>query len=308
MDRRAARPPAARVEKLPLFALAAASSVITLVVQQRGGATTNLDALPAATGLANALVAYMQYLAKLVWPTNMAIFYRYREALPWWWIACALVAMVALSVFAWRARRDRAYLTTGWFWFAGTLVPVIGLIQVGRQAMADRYTYVPYVGLFIAIAWAGHWALSRLRLPASVAVAIAVADVAGSAALTASQVRVWQSHETVWKHAAAVTSGNYIAVNELGMLLAAEKRHAEALQYFETAVREKPGFPEARNNLGLTYGELGRPPGCARAIRARGPVETGLSRGRAQLWQCPDAGRTTLRSRGALPEGDRSAA
>jgi tetratricopeptide (TPR) repeat protein len=246
------------VEKLPLFVLAAASSVITLVVQQRGGATTDLDTLPAATRLANALVAYMQYLGKLVWPTNMAIFYPYREAIPWWWIACALVAMVALSVFAWRARNDRAYLTTGWFWFAGALVPVIGLIQVGQQAMADRYTYVPYVGLFIAIAWAGHWALSRLRLPPSVAVGIALADVAGSAVLTASQVRVWQSHETIWKHAAAVTSGNYIAANELGMLLAAENRHADALQYFETAARDNPSFPEARNNLGLTYVQLGR--------------------------------------------------
>jgi Tfp pilus assembly protein PilF len=247
------------VEKLPLFALAAASSVMTVVVQQRGGATTDLDTLPAATRVANALVAYTQYLGKLVWPTNMAIFYPYREDLPWWWIATAFVAVVALSAFAWRARHDRAYFTTGWFWFAGTLVPVIGLIQVGRQAMADRYTYVPYVGLFIAIAWAGHWALSRLRLPASVPVAIAVAVVGGCAALTASQVRVWQTHETIWKHAAAVTTGNYIAANELGMLLAAGNRHADALRYFETAARDKPGFAEARNNLGLTYVQLGRP-------------------------------------------------
>jgi Flp pilus assembly protein TadD len=246
------------VEKLPLFALAAASSVITIVVQQRGGATTDLDTLPAATRFANALVAYMQYLGKLVWPVKMAIFYPYREDLPWWWIAGALVAMVAVSFFAWRARRDRAYLTTGWFWFAGTLVPVIGLIQVGRQGMADRYTYVPYVGLFIAIAWGGYWLLSQLRLPAYVAVAIAAAEVAGAAALTVSQVRVWQSHETIWKHAAAVTTGNYVAVNELGMLLAAESRHAEALKYFETAAHDKPAFAEARNNLGLTYVQLGR--------------------------------------------------
>ena len=246
------------MEKLPLFALAAASSVITMIVQQRGGATTDLETLPAATRAANALVAYMQYLGKLVWPTNMAIFYPYRESFPWWWIATALVVMIVLSVFAWRARHDRAYLTTGWFWFAGTLVPVIGLIQVGRQAMADRYTYVPYVGLFIAIAWGGHWILSRLRLPAYVPAAIAMAAVLGAAALTASQVRVWQSHETIWKHAAAVTTGNYIAANELGMLLAAESRHSDALQYFERAARDKPGFAEARNNLGLTYVQLGR--------------------------------------------------
>jgi hypothetical protein len=119
-------------------------------------------------------------------------------------------------VFASRARRDSAYLTTGWFWFAGTLVPVIGLIQVGRQGMADRYTYVPYVGLFIAIAWGGHWLLSRLRLPTYVPAAIAAASVAGAAAIAVPQVRVWQSHETVWKHAAAVTTGNYVATNELG--------------------------------------------------------------------------------------------
>ena len=246
------------VEKLPLFALAAASSVITIVVQQRGGATTDLDTLPAATRAANALAAYTQYLGKLVWPTNMAIFYPYRETFPWWWIATALVAMIGLSAFAWRARHDRAYFTTGWFWFAGTLVPVIGFIQVGRQAMADRYTYVPYVGLFIAIVWAGHWALSKLRAPVYLPVALAVAGIAGATALTASQVRVWQSHETVWKHAAAVTTGNYIAANELGMLLAAENRHKEALQWFERAARDKPAFAEARNNLGLTYVQLGR--------------------------------------------------
>jgi Flp pilus assembly protein TadD len=246
------------VEKLPLFALAAASSVITIVAQQRGGATTDLDTLPAATRIANALVACAQYVFKLVWPTNMAIFYPYREDLPLWWAAGALVAIAAASVFAWRARRDSAYLTTGWFWFAGTLVPVIGLIQVGRQGMADRYTYVPYVGLFIAIAWGGHWLLSRLRLPTYVPAAIAAASVAGAAAITVPQVRVWQSHETVWKHAAAVTTGNYVATNELGMLLAAENRHVEALKYFEAATHDKPGFAEARNNLGLTYVQLGR--------------------------------------------------
>lgn len=246
------------VEKLPLFALVALSCVITLIVQQRGGATTDLEALPAATRLANALAAYMLYLGKLLWPVNMAIFYPYREDLPWWWIAGGLIVVGGLSILAWRARHNRAYFTTGWFWFAGTLVPVIGLIQVGRQAMADRYTYVPYVGLFIAIAWGGSWLLSRLRLPASVVAGTAVAIVAGAATVTSFQVRVWQSHEAVWKHAAAVTTGNYIADNELGMLLAAENRHVDALQYFETATREKPGFAEARNNLGLTYVQLGR--------------------------------------------------
>ena len=216
--------------------------------------------------------------------------------------------MVALSVFAWRARHDRAYLTTGWFWFAGTLVPVIGLIQVGRQAMADRYTYVPYVGLFIAIAWAGHWALSRLRLPASVAVAIAVADVAGSAALTASQVRVWQSHETVWKHAAAVTSGNYMAVNELGMLLAAENRHAEALQYFETAARDGPGFAEARNNLGLTYVQLGRLQDALAQYELAVRLKPAFPEAERNYGNALMMAGQTRRRRSALPEGDQSAA
>jgi Flp pilus assembly protein TadD len=246
------------VEKLPLFALAASSSIITVIAQQRGGATTDLETLPAATRVASALVAYMQYIGKLVWPTNMAVFYPYRDMLPWWGVAGALVAMTVLSVFAYRARHARPYLTTGWFWFAGTLVPVIGLVQVGQQAMADRYTYVPYVGLFIAIAWAGHSLFTRLRVDGRVVVAIALAAVAGAATLTASQVRVWHSHETIWRHAAAVTSGNYIAMNELGMLLAAEGRHTDALQYFESAARDKPGFAEARNNLGLTYVQLGR--------------------------------------------------
>ena len=246
------------LEKLPLFALAVASSIVTLVVQQRGGAMTTLDLLPLTTRVANAAVAYARYLGKLFWPADMAIFYPYREDLPTWWALASLAILLALSVVAYRARRDRPYVTTGWFWFAGTFVPVIGLIQVGTQAIADRYTYVPYIGAFIALVWAGAAFTSKLRVPAAAAGAVAAVAIAACAVLTVAQVSVWQSNATVWRHAVAVTTGNYVALNEVGMLVAAEGRHIDALQYFEQSSRAKPEFAEVRNNLGLTYIQIGR--------------------------------------------------
>ena len=248
------------IEKLPLFALAAASSIVTVLVQDRGGAMTGLDLLPLGTRVTNALIAYARYLGKLVWPTDMAVFYPYREDLPVWWAIASFALLAAITFVAYRVRRTRPYLTTGWFWFAGTLVPVIGIIQVGTQAIADRYTYVPYIGLFIAVAWAATESVARLRWHAWVAGAAAAGIIGVCSILTVFQVRTWQSNSTVWRHAAAVTTGNYVALNEIGMLLAAEDRHNEALEYFLESARHKPEYAEVKNNLGLTYVRLGRLP------------------------------------------------
>jgi Flp pilus assembly protein TadD len=240
--------------------LAAASSFVTFLAQREGGAVTGLNLLPLSTRIANAAVAYIRYLGKLVWPTDMAIFYPYHEDLAGWLVIASLVALLVLTVAAYRARRTRPYFTLGWFWFFGTLVPVIGIVQVGTQAIADRYTYVPYIGLFVAIAWGSAELLSRMRVPAIAGAAAATVIVGGLSAITAAQVQVWQSNASLWRHAMAVTTGNYLALNEVGMTLAAENRHPEALEYFQQSSQNKPEYAEVRNNLGLTYVQLGRLP------------------------------------------------
>jgi len=246
------------LEKLPLFALAAASSVITFLVQQQGGAVTGFGLLPISKRIANALVAYLRYLGKTFWPADMAIFYPYSEALPGWWVAGSAVLLIALSFLAVRAVRRSPHLFVGWFWYVVTLVPVIGIVQVGTQAIADRYTYVPLVGIFMAIAWsaaaiAPSSAARRWALPA-----VATLVVLALATVAYAQVQVWQNNFTVWTHARAVTQDNYIAENELGVILVNKGQFDEALPYFERASAMKAEYVEARFNRGLAYLRRGR--------------------------------------------------
>lgn len=245
-------------EKLPLFALAAASSVVTFLVQQRGGAMTGLDLLPLSTRVANAVVAYVRYLGKTAWPVDLTLFYPYSETLPGWWIGGAIVALIVMSAIAVAAVRRAPYLFTGWFWYLGTLVPVIGLIQVGTQAIADRYTYVPLIGVFMAIAWGAvdltaRWPARRWALPAVAGVLVVLCAVTARA-----QVTVWQNNWTVWTHALDATRGNYIAHSAVGVMLAEQGKHDEALSHFEESLRIKPEYAPAHNNLGLQYSRQGR--------------------------------------------------
>jgi protein O-mannosyl-transferase len=245
------------VEKAPLFALAVASSVVTFLVQRQGGAVTGLGLLPLDTRLENAVVAYARYVLALVWPADMAIFYPYSESLPTTWVAGSVVGLALASLLALAVLKRRPYVPVGWFWFLGTLVPVIGIVQVGTQAIADRYTYVPYVGLFIVVAWGVGDLVTRPIARRLLAVA-AVAVVVAYAIVARAQVDVWRTNWTVWSHALEVTSGNYIAHNELGVMLVEQDKHDEALPHFEAASRVKPEYVEARNNLGLAYSRRGR--------------------------------------------------
>ena len=246
-------------EKVPLIALAVASSVITVLVQRQGGAMTGLGLLPLSTRLENAAVAYGRYVGKLFWPTNMAVFYPYSEHLPLWLVLSCAAGLVLATFLAWRSLKRGSPIGMGWFWFAITLVPVIGVVQVGTQAIADRYTYVPYVGLFIAIAWgvpalvSAPFVSKRVVMPA-----VAVALVTACALLARAQTGVWQSNASLWSHALAVTSDNYIAMNEVGMALGRQGRYDEALAHFEASSRAKPEYVEVRNNLGIEYMRRGR--------------------------------------------------
>ena len=192
------------LEKLPLLALSAASAVITVIAQSRGGAVMPLDVIPFGTRLANAVVAYATYLWKAIWPVDLAMFYPYNTSLGATPVAMAAAILVAITALAWRHRRQDPAPLIGWLWYLGTLVPVIGLVQVGRQAMADRYTYVPFIGLFIAIAWAGP-RLRRSTASRLVTAGAAGAIVVACIAVTRAQVQHWQNNTTFWTRAIAVT-------------------------------------------------------------------------------------------------------
>jgi Flp pilus assembly protein TadD len=276
----------------PLFALAAASSVVTLVVQRAGGAVSTLDVVPVATRFANALVATAAYLGKLVWPVDLAVFYPYPRAISPAAVAVAAALVAGLSVVAVRTARRRPYVLVGWLWYLLTLVPVVGLVQVGTQAMADRYTYVPLIGVLIALFWLVAESGPRARLALPAATAVVTLALVGA---TRAQVRHWESSLTLWQHTVEVTSDNYRARNSLaaalgnagrpadalvhltealrlapdaseafhihhntGRALADLGRFAEAITHYRDALRLKPDYPEAHNNLGMALAREGQ--------------------------------------------------
>jgi tetratricopeptide (TPR) repeat protein len=258
---RAQEPSARRrliLEKLPLLGLAVASSVVTFVVQRQAGAVKALDALPLDRRLANAVVAYVAYVGETLWPARLAAIYPYPASLPGWWVAGATLVLIGASVWAIRAAPRHPYLCVGWLWYLGTLVPVIGLVQVGSQPMADRYTYIPLVGLFILIAWGipdllSGWPHLRPALGAAAALAIFACTI-----VARRQVEHWSSSVEVWQHALAVTRENYRAENNLAHALAKLGRTGEAIPHYAEALRIKPDFAEAHNNLGAALADRGR--------------------------------------------------
>ena len=245
-------------EKLPLFALAVAVSVVTVLFQQGCRAVTDLDTLPLGLRLQNAPVSYVAYVAKTLWPTRLAAFYPYPRSFPAWQVAGAVGLLAGVSLLAWALRR-RGYVLVGWLWFLGTLVPVIGLVHAGEQALADRFTYIPLIGLFLVVAWGApdvlrRWPRRRLVLPIGATLVIAACMVAAR-----TQVGYWRNEATVWAHALDVTAGNDLAHNNFGMMLMMEGRIDEAHEHFTEAVRIRPDTAVAHVNLGWVLATQGHP-------------------------------------------------
>jgi protein O-mannosyl-transferase len=229
-------------EKLPLFVLSAASAAITLKAQRTGGAMSGpLNTYPFLLRLENAIVSYARYIGKAIWPSRLALLYSH-SSFAGWQVAAAFLLLAAITCMVIAARRRR-YLVVGWLWFLGTLVPMIGLVQVGSQAMADRYAYLPFVGLFIMFCcgvsdWAQQWKLSPawLAIP-SVAVLLALAVV------THRQIGYWSNNVALWAHTVQVTSGNWIAEDNLGAALMDEKKMDDAIVHFRSAEAIYPNDP-----------------------------------------------------------------
>lgn len=236
-------------EKVPLFLLSAYGCIIAYLGQKSIGAVQTLNDFPLGYRLANALVSYVSYIEKTLWPKGLAVFYPYPQSIPLWKTAAALVVLVLITCLVLTAARKCPYVLVGWLWFLGTLVPVIGLVQVGMQAMADRYAYLPMIGLFIVIVWGVQDLLSRWRY-GSIAT-VAVLGVFGLRLMVAAhhQVGYWANSISLFEHALSVTSGNYLAHNNLGAALLERGRIEAAATQFQRALTIEPGLSEASRNL-----------------------------------------------------------
>ena len=246
------------IEKLPFFALSTGSCIVTFAVQKNGGAMPVLGDLPLYARVLNALASYALYLRKTIWPADLAVYYTFSfSKLPELAVE-SLVVLAGISILVFINLRKRPWLAVGWLWYLGTLVPVIGIVQVGMQSMADRYTYIPLIGIFTGITWGVAdltmaWPRRKIALAAA---ALMVVGVCGG--LASFQARQWKNSETLFRHALAVTTDNMIAHNSLGGILEAQGKIEEAAIHYAEAVRIQPTYWVARCNLGLSLVQRGK--------------------------------------------------
>jgi protein O-mannosyl-transferase len=247
-------------EKVPLFAFSAVSSVITFYCQQKGGTMVLFYAVPLDARVGNALVSYVVYLGKMIWPQNLAVFYPHPVVQPVWHVLGAALVLVAITILAIRGAKRFPWCAVGWLWFLGTLVPVIGLVQVGMQAMADRYTYIPFIGLFIVVAWGIPEFLKTWRLPRAAGATSAVAVLVALMFATLVQLQYWRNSITLFSHTIAVTTDNAMAYMNLGTAWFTKGNFEEAIAYYRKAIRIHPDYGDAYNNMATVFflrGEIG---------------------------------------------------
>lgn len=253
--KRETRWPSLVLEKTPLLALSTASSVLTFLAQASKGSVGGLDRLALGPRFANALTGYATYIWKMLWPENLAVLYPFpREGLPIWKPVASALLLIAISVLVYSLRRKRPYLAVGWLWFLGTLVPVIGLVQVGTQSMADRYTYLPLIGLFMAIVWT----VPTLFKGRDIAPTLGIMAILAFTATTWVQVGYWRDNMSLYNHTLKCTRGNYVIENSLGLALARQGNIDEGIAHVRTSLKICPEYPEAHNNLGIFLGSQGK--------------------------------------------------
>lgn len=252
-------------EKVPFFLLAVASGLMTLVAQRGLGA---IMGLPLAVRVGNAVLSCLNYIGKAIWPANLAVPYPYPRLLALGFILVTALVLGMLSAGVFRQGRLRPYLVTGWFWYLVTLAPVIGLIQAGEQAMADRYTYLPLIGLFIMVAWGAEEMTRGWRFRTQALGAAGIVILIALLAATRVQLAYWKSSETLFSHTIEVTQGNPVAHFNLGFALGEQSRYSEAAAQYSKAVELRPRFADAENNWGLALMSLGKPEEATEHYRA----------------------------------------
>ena len=256
------------LEKVPLVAMSAFASWMTLWAQSASGALPAFDRLPLSNRLANAVLSVAGYLGKAVWPSSLAVFYPHPDgAYEVWRLALSSVVLVAATVLAVRERVRRPYLLTGWFWYLGTLVPVLGIVQSGSQAMADRWTYVPLLGVFVAVAWGVPDLFRPSRWKDPLLAGLAAVVLLSLAAAAWVQAANWRNSVTLFSHTVAVTRDNWLAQMNLGVALGEEGRTEEEIGHYREAVRIRPAYPEALYNLGAALAQKGDLDGAIESYR-----------------------------------------
>ena len=271
-------------EKLPFFGLAAAVSLVTYIAQRQGHAIQSFGSLPAGLRIANALVTYIVYIARMFWPAKLAVFYPYSHQLPAWRAVAAGIALAGITFLALRRFRPYPYLAVGWFWYLGTLVPVIGLVQVGGQSSADRYTYLPTVGLAIMLSWGTADLLKRYPRARTVVVVSAVAACSACVVVTSIQLRYWADTESLFRHAVSVTTDNYIAHNNLADYYLSKLRNDEARSHVIEALRVQPNYAEAHVNLATILRRAGQTDEAEKEYRVALSSSTAQYRGAFRVW------------------------
>ena len=246
------------IEKVPFLLLSAASSVVTYIAQSTGGAVSSFEAIPLKTRIANAFVSTWQYLEKTFWPQNLAVFYPHPGShLPLWEVVLAGLFLLAVSVLVLFQARRRPFLLTGWLWFLGMLVPVLGILQVGGQALADRYTYLPSIGIFIMIAWIPQslpWRVFHREFLLASGFTVILLSLSS---ITWLQIGYWKDTETLFQRTAAVTVNNYLAHCLMGDALASQNQLTRAVTEYEKALAIFPRYAEAHHQLGMVLAKQG---------------------------------------------------
>lgn len=250
-------------EKIPFFVCSILSVLITLYAQGNSGAIASLAKTSLLHRIENSVFAYVKYIGKLLWPRDLAIYYPFPLSIPLWNVIVSLLFLLMLSVAAIRLARSRPYFTVGWFWFLITLLPVIGLIQVGEQSMADRYSYIPATGVFILLAWGVPSLIHDVRYRQRIAALFFGTAVIASAIATWNQLRYWRDDISMYQHSLKVTSGSTLLYNNLGLAYATKNDLDAAIREYIKALRLNPDYADAHNNMGV-------------ALHARGELDAAI--------------------------------
>jgi Flp pilus assembly protein TadD len=289
------------IEKLPFLALSAASCVITIVAARAGGATRSLESLPVSSRVLNAIAAYGKYLYSAILPADLSVWYPYETSIAWWQVAAPAVFLLIWAIAGIRMWAARPYLLIGLLWFVGTLVPVLGLVQVGMQSTADRYTYFPYFGIFLIVVFVADEVIGRARLSTRAVMLIAIIPLGAYGYTAYIQTSKWRDSETLYRHSLSVTKRNFMIEQNLCHALMLKDRLDEAEPLCRASVENRPDYFEALNTLGIVLFKRGDMAGAETNFRSALALNPGYTMVYANLAQAqilqdrPEEGEANLK-------------